>query len=142
MHRFVVTLVLLTLACGGESLNSAFGKTWVGTTTATIPGLIPFTSNSQFTVSVHGDTATATDVCPPNGGGSIDAKGSGNSASWAGSMACPPIPQTGLNCSLTLTFTAASMTLSADNKTLNASASGTVTGCNLNTTFTLVFQGT
>jgi len=144
MERTLAILLFTGLACGGSSggLNPAFAKTWVGTSTATITGLQPFTSAGQLTVAVNGDTAHVTGVCPPDGAGAIDAKGSGNSASWSGSMACPPIPQTGVNCSITPTFTAATMTLSADGHTLNASGTGTVTGCNLNTTFTLAFQGT
>src|SRR5215831_9860315 len=83
MERTLAILLFTGLACGGSSggLNPAFAKTWVGTSTATITGLQPFTSAGQLTVAVNGDTAHVTGVCPPDGAGAIDAKGSGNSAS-------------------------------------------------------------
>jgi hypothetical protein len=153
MKRSLAAVLLFTLACGGsnegskQTLNPAMGKTWTGTTTVSIVGLAtqPAPYAGQFTVAVNGNTATATDVCP-NGGGSIVATANGSNgpgaALWSGSMACPGIPQTGSNCSLVLTYTAAELILSTDFHTLNAVGSGTVTGCGMNTTFTISFTGT
>lgn len=135
---------LALCACGssnGNGLNAAFGKTWTGTTTYTISGQTPITGHGSLTITVSGNTATLTDVCP-DGTGSVSTTGSGNSASWTGTLTCPPV-QEAAGCSLTLTFTSATLSLSADGKTLNVQAAGTASGCNLNNTpVAITFVGT
>jgi len=140
--RKALTLAFLALcACGGSSnnnLSSAFGKTWTGTTTVTIPGHNPSTSSGQLTVTVSGNSATVTNICP-DGSGSVNATGSGNSATWSGTVTCTETANCG---TLALAYNSASFTLSSDNKTLTADGSGTVSGCSQSATFAVHFVGT
>jgi hypothetical protein len=135
-------IFVVLLACGGGnsgSLNTALNGTWVGPVTLTIAGQSPQAiGNGQLAVSVSGQDATVNQVCL-DGSGSFTAHGSGNSASWSGSLPCPPIPFT--NCSaVTLTLTSASATLNGS--VLTAQAAGTASGCGQNPGFTITFTGT
>jgi len=133
------TLALLALcACGSNTLNGAFAKAWLGTSTVTILGQAPVNFPSQLNITVSGDNATLTNICP-DGSGSITATGSGNSAAWSGSVNCF-VP--GNNCTLTLTYKSTALSLSSDNRTITSDASGTANGCGLSTTFTVHFVGT
>jgi hypothetical protein len=150
MNRFVIAIALLALACGGRELDPALGKAWVGMTTVIIGGGGQFSYASRMTISVNGDTAIATDICQ-GGGGNITAKESRDDprssydpdlATWTGSEACSPIPQTGSDCSLVYTFTTASLSLSRYLHTLDADFDGTVAdNCGLNTNFGAYFHG-
>jgi hypothetical protein len=137
MRRTRTLAVLVLCACGSSPLNSAFGKAWLGTSTVTIPGQAPVSFTSQLNITVSGDNATLTNLCP-DGSGSLTATGSGNSAAWSGSVSCF-IPGNG--CTLTLTYKSTALSLSSDNRTLTSDASGTASGCGLNTTFTVHFVG-
>lgn len=144
MRRVALTVMLASaVACGSGSsgLNPAFGKTWIGTSTLNVPGLGVSSYAAHLPISVSGGRATADQLCQGTSG-SITFTGSGNLASWNGSMACPPIAQPGQGCSLTFTFATGSLSLSSDLKALTAEGAGTVIGCGLNTTFTDSFQGT
>jgi hypothetical protein len=150
MNRFVLTLALLTLACGGRRLDPALAKTWVGTTTVIIGGGGQFSYASQITISVNGDAATVTEICQ-GGGGSIAAKESRDDpqssydpdfASWSGSEACPPIPQTGASCPLVYTYTTASLGMDRFQHILSANFHGTVRdSCGVVTDFSAYFRG-
>ena len=133
------TLAFLALcACGSNTLNGAFAKAWLGTSTVTILGQAPVDFPSQLNITVSGDSATLTNICP-DGSGSMTATGSGNSAAWSGSVACF-VP--GNSCTVTLTYKSTALSLSTDNRTITSDASGTADGCGLNTTFTVHFVGT
>src|SRR5262249_15368486 len=87
--------------CSGDSVNPRFAKTWTGTATVTIPGASPLSYPSQLTITVSGDSATATNICP-DGSGSVTAHGNGDTINWTGSVDCPPVA---LSCgSATLTY--------------------------------------
>ena len=146
MRNGLMLTCLALCACGSSNgssgLNAAFAKTWTGTTTTTVSGQTFTGTNGHLTITVSGNNATVNTVCP-DASGSVNATGSGNSASWSGTLACPPVQVTGCPSSLTLTYTTATLTLSSDNKTLNVQAGGTVSGCNFNNTpFTTTFAGT
>src|SRR5438128_1306077 len=82
------------LACGGSSsggsVNTAMNGTWSGPATLTISGEPSQTLSGQLQVAVSGKNATFTGVCL-DGSGSVTAHGSGNSASWSGSLVCPAV---------------------------------------------------
>lgn len=147
MRHGLMLACLALCACGGSNgnalpdLNAAFAKTWTGTSTTTAAGQTFTGTNSHLTILlVTGHIATVSTGCP-DASGSVNATGTGNSASWSGTLACPPVQVT--SCSLTLTYTTATLTLSSDNKTLNVQAGGTVSGCTFNNTpFTATFVGT
>jgi len=134
------SLLAILAACGGGTnsggLNPAFGKHWVGT--AVVSGALSLSYAAQLTITVDGDTAVVTQLCPDSSG-SITVNGSGNSAAWTGSLVCPAIPEQG--CSLNVTYTSASATLSSDGRTLTATATANVSGC-ASGSATNVFQGT
>ncbi len=140
--------VLALAACGGSdtpavSLNPAFAGTWDGTTTVTIPGAAPITYQGQLVISLSGATASVSRVCL-DGSGSLTMTGSGNAASWAGSLVCAPVAVTcsGVAGTLNITLTAAAGALSNDTTTLTAQGSGTATACGSATTITFSFVGT
>jgi len=125
--------------CSGDSVNPRFAKTWTGTATVTIPGASPLSYPSQLTITVSGDSATATNICP-DGSGSVTAHGNGDTINWTGSVDCPPVA---LSCgSATLTYKTATLTLSNDGKTLTAQGSGTASVCGVSAPITTSFVGT
>ena len=140
--------VLTLAACGGSdspaaALNPAFAGTWDGITTVTIPGAAPIAYQGQLVISLSGASAAVGRVCP-DGSGSLTMTGSGNAASWTGSLVCAPIAVTcsGSPGSLNITLTAAAGSLSGDTTTLTAQGSGTATACGSATTITFSFVGT
>jgi hypothetical protein len=136
----VAAICAFATACGGGTngggLNPAFGKHWVGT--STVSGAVSLSYAAQLTIAVDGDEATVTQICPDNSG-SLTVTGSGNSAAWTGNLVCPAIA--GQGCSLNVTYTSASATLSSDGRTLTATATANVSGC-ASGSATNVFQGT
>ncbi len=142
-------LVALSLAaCGGSDtpaagLNPAFAGTWDGITAVTIPGVTPITYQGQLAISLSGNAAGVSRVCP-DGSGSLTMTGTGNTASWTGSLVCAPIAVTcsGTPGTLNITLTSATGSLSADTTTLTAQGSGTATACGGSTTVTFSFVGT
>jgi hypothetical protein len=82
----------------------------------------------ELTVAVDGDSAQIDDFCP-DGGGTLSATGSGNSAAWQGRLACPSISVKGCS-SVVLTFNFATATLNDRTLTLVAAGSvATPAGC-------------
>jgi hypothetical protein len=137
-------LILATaLACGGggsgnQVIDPAMAGTWTGTTTLTVSGYQPQTSNGELQIAVSGQDATFTQVCP-GGTGSITGHGSGRSVSWQGSYVCPPANILGCP-TVVLTLQSASATLNGS--TLSAQGSGNGSGCGVNASYTVAFTGT
>jgi hypothetical protein len=146
MKRFcLVGALSLALACGGSdstgSLDNAFAGTWNGTTTLTLAGYAPYSYASQLSVSVNGETATASNICPAIGDGhTLTVHGTGNSASWSGSLTCNPVQFTQCS-SVVFTFHNASAVLNPSGS-LSAQGSGSATGCGITLDFTFSFTGT
>ena len=141
----VLLFSLSLAACGGSdspsaALNSAFNGSWVGTSTLTAQGYAPLTYQGQTSVAVSVSTATLSNICP-GGGSSITATGSGNTASWTGSVVCPAVNVVGFCSSVVFTATSATMSLSQDGATLTAQASGQGVGCGGTLAVTLSFVG-
>jgi hypothetical protein len=140
MNRFalVLALALLVSACGGSaSLDPAMAGTWAGTATVTMSGLNPLQYSSGLRVSVSGDTAMVSGICP-NGGGAINTVGSGSSAGWTGSYACPPIAFS--DCPA-VTFTFTSGHIDFRNGALVAQGAATGAGCGLTRAASFSFTG-
>jgi len=130
MRKVILGLVAVWLSCGSSNssqapLNAAFAGTWAGT--ITFSGTITGSANAQLIISgVNGNSMQIGPLCP-DGTGTVTATGSGNTASWSGSLACAPT--SGLsNCpSAVLTFTSLSSALSGT--TLSGTADGNLSGC-------------
>jgi hypothetical protein len=146
MRKVMLGLVAISLsACGGSSgspgqagLNTAFGGLWVGT--FTLAGAITGSATGQLAVSVSGDSMDVGFLCP-DGTGTVTASGSGNSASWSGSLVCPPTSGAS-NCPAGV-FTFSSMASTLSGTTLNVLAQSNLSGCpSGNGAFTLSFSGT
>ena len=134
-------------ACGSSSsgnpdLNPAVNGTWSGDNTITVSGYSPLTIGSEITIAASGTNFTASPVCygtlSTPSSGSITGTGSGNTASWAGTLACPSVPMLGCDA-MVITYKSVSANLSSDQTTLTIQGSGTVVGCNMNTTFSFNF---
>ncbi len=82
-------LSLGSLACGGDTVNPTFAKSWVGQGTMTFMGAGPSVYPAELTIMVSGDTATVTNICP--GAAPLPATGDGNTVKWTGSEACEPM---------------------------------------------------
>lgn len=140
----VSILALAASACGGSapapaaSLNPALAGTWSGTTRLTL-GSSTFSESSTVTVTVSGQQGTLYPVCF-DGTGTITATGSGDTASWSGTMPCPAVALGGCS-SVVLTFVSAGANYLSLNDWLGASASGSATGCGVTQAATLTFLG-
>jgi len=144
-----VVAALLLAACGGsdgggdpgpEPLNPAFGGTWSGTVVLSFQSgtFEPYPGTLAITVS--GNTATVSLVCPITAAGSLEAHGSGNSVSWDGTLVCPPLVFPTICDYVVLTYRHATATLSGG--TLTAIATGNGTGCGRTESMTVTFLGT
>lgn len=146
-NHLIIAAALALAGCGGSSstepltdLNPALSGTWNGNTLVSVPSFPTSSYPSQLVIAASGRTATITRVCP-DGTGTVVASGSGNTAAWSGSLACPPV--TVSTCTTVIpTLTSANGSLSADATTLTVQAAGTVSGCFFTSNVTLVFVGT
>jgi hypothetical protein len=145
----VVAAACLACACGsssegggggGTGLNTAFAGTWTGTTVidqafrdAINPSRetteigVPYGDPPQrMVVVVNGNSMTVADICPGGSGhwsdptGTITANGSGDSATWSGSYACPGITLVGGGCSGVFTYSNVTATLNGSHLTVIA----------------------
>jgi hypothetical protein len=157
MKRILIA-ALFAVACGGSSneggtnqqtggttqqpppsLDSNFSGTWNGTTTLTFTGNQPSAYASRVVVAVSGTSATLADVCP-DGSGTITVTGSGESASWSGTLNCPSIAFT--NCAaVAFTYHTGSMALNG-NGSLTVQGTGLAAGCGVTLNLTTTFVGT
>jgi hypothetical protein len=141
MRKILAFLMAAAAACGGSSggpLDPAMGGTWSGTATLTLQGGSPQTFPGDLTLTVSGQDATMASVCL-DGSGSVTMHGSGESASWQGSLVCPPVVFTGCSA-VTLTFQSVNVALNGS--TLTAQGAGSASGCGTTLGFTLGLTGT
>lgn len=147
--RYVLlsAVLLVAAACGGSDdggggsgpvFNSGFTKTWNGTASVTIGAGSPFSYSAYMVLAVAGNQMTVGAFCP-DGSGSVSVTGSGDTATWTGSYACPPVSMTGCGA-VTFTFTAAMVTLNSG-PSLTSQGSGTGNGCSVTNPFTMSFTG-
>ncbi len=99
---------------------TALGGIWDGV--FTFNGFVSGSYSGEIAIAVDGDSAEVGDFCP-EGGGTLSASGSGNSASWQGELRCPSIAVQGCR-SAVLTYSLVTATL--DGSTLTVAAAGTV----------------
>jgi hypothetical protein len=141
MKQFLMLLLMaVTAACGGSSnssasLDPAFSGTWLGPVVVTAPGQQPLTYTGQVVIAAAGATATVANICF-NNTGSVTIHGSGESASWNGTLTCSPFATTACSA-VTETFTSLAATL--NNGLLAGQGAATVSGCGqtYNATFTI-----
>jgi len=168
------SLPLLVAGCGSGSgaplntgLNTGFAGTWTGTTVITLDYSEPTRGppcngspcgegakvDQQIVVVVNGNSMTVPGICPGGAGhwsdptGTITANGSGDSATWSGSYACPAVTFYVGGCSsgvitysnLTATLNGAHLTVIA---TGNVAVGGTADGeqCSASGTATVTFS--
>ena len=144
MRRILWVVVTVALAgCGSDKLNTAFAGIWTGPATLTMGatmGAYTATENVQLTATLPSETTlTISPVCPGNTG-SLTATGSGDSASWTGTVTCPPFA-VGPCASVTVTLNNGTGSLSSDGKTLTLRATGTASGCSTTASFSWDFSG-
>lgn len=140
--RWILIAVAIS-GCGGGSssgpadLDAAFTGTWTGPATLTLAGETPQSYTARIVVAVSGQSLAAANVCL-DGSGSIAASGSGRSASWTGSLSCPPVSFS--NCtSVTETFQSATIFL--EGNALFAQGGGTMAGCGVSKAFFISMTG-
>ncbi len=90
-----------------ERRPTALAGIWDGT--FTFKGSITGSFSGEVTIAVDGDSVDVDDFCPESGG-TLNARGSSNSAAWQGKLACPAIPVKGCS-SATFTYNFANATL-------------------------------
>ncbi len=141
------TLAVLC-ACGGAAspdggtaneLAAGFAGTWGGpmVTRFAIGGELNLASVVYVTVS--GGSASLSGVCP-DGSGPMAVSGSGTSASFSGSLACPNVAISGCD-DLNITYSQALLSLvSATN--LELTVTGVANGCGLTSEAVSTFSGT
>lgn len=138
--RWLLTL-LLCVACGGSSgggptptplppLDMNFTGTWTGPLTVAIESNPTNTLTGRIVISVNGQRAQVSSVCP-DGSGLVIAAGTGIHAQWGGTgsdaIICPSVRFT--NCSaVTFTYFSAILDLTGPNS-LTAVGLGSASGC-------------
>jgi hypothetical protein len=99
---------------------------WEGT--FNFRGNVTGSFTGEISVSVEDGVVEVADFCPERGG-TLTAEGSGESASWQGELACPPIPVKGCTSSV-IRYNSASATLQGDTLVLVAAGNvETPAGC-------------
>ena len=80
----------------------------------------------ELVITTSGSTADVANICPDYSAG-VRAIGSGDSAAWSGTLACPATPIRYLPNSFSMSYTSATVRLL--DSVLNVVATGTGTGC-------------
>jgi len=137
MTRVLGALLLLVTSCGG--LAPEFTKEWNGFATVAPSLGEPFSYPAQLKLTVTGNEATLDQVCPA-GGASLTATGTGDNASWSGSLVCDGFIASGCT-SVVLTYASVRAFLSPDRSTLTVDGTGTMDLCGLTMSFTDSFVG-
>ncbi len=97
-----VTAAALLCACSPSNgldyaspLDAALARTWSVVSFVSIvegnEGNMVAYGQGQLVIAVSGHTAEITNVCPDYSG-AVSATGSGDSATWSGTLACPAMP--------------------------------------------------
>ncbi len=103
-----------------EGRPSALAGIWKGT--FTFRGTVTGSFSGEVTVAVEGESVEVDDFCPDNGG-TLNMRGSSNSAVWQGKFACPPIKMRACpSATVTYDFVRAAL----NHGTLTVAANGTV----------------
>jgi hypothetical protein len=135
---WIVPVCLVLVACG-DSLTEDMAGRFVGPVQVSAPGAAPIVYTGELVVSVDGNTATVSRICPGGGGPVLEMTGDGTHAEWSGTAQCPPFPTA--DCSaVTVSYATAMMDLTGDN-TLSVSATGRVSGCGLSAATSTAFTG-
>lgn len=161
--KAVVLAVLMLSACttvgvSSRALEAEMAGTWTGTATLALAGKDPIPYSVSFVVAASESTATIRNPCPgtvqrdsirqqgmrlPTEGArpaaSIEAKGSGASASWSGTLDCPRVELSGC-AEIAPTYTGATMTLTGTNQ-LTVVVTGRAEGCGIGYPLLLTFVG-
>ena len=153
-----LTLVACTTTPGGLSataLETEMAGGWNGTATLALTGRAPIPYSTAIIITVVGATANVTKLCPGSvrqrqdmvrargavgsQGSSVDATGSGASASWSGTLTCPLVELSGCNL-VAITYTNATVTLTGTNQVTIVGA-GNAEACGTNYPVFLTFVG-
>jgi hypothetical protein len=134
MSKLLGALLAAATAIGCEgvpTLNAALAGTHNAGLYVNYQGLQEYYPIT-LAIEVNGSSAQISQVCPDNTG-SLTATGSGDSASWSGTLVCPPV-LFGSCSSVAMTYMSASVELNlpsdpGDVLTLGFSAGGTAAGC-------------
>jgi len=142
LARGLAAAGLLLAGCGVGApggLDPDFVGTWVGGTSVSA-GNFRLGYPTSISVSVDGTSLSVGGICP-DGSGTVSARGSGRSASWDGSLTCPLFVDFSDGCTLQVTFTSLSLTLSADGERLDGAGGGTLLGCSAPGPMSAVLSG-
>jgi hypothetical protein len=140
MRRILLVVAALGLAsCGSDKLNPAFAGNWIGAVTLTMGG-DSFTVTAVLTLSLPSENTLTIDPVCLGSTGILTASGDGDTASWSGTFACPPVAFPSCDA-VTVTLNSGTGTLSSDGKTLTVQASGTASGCSTASPFSERFVG-
>jgi hypothetical protein len=143
----VLLVALMMASCGGSSettsggpLDPGFAKTWGGSMTMACAGMDPMVSTGSMPITVSGSSLMVGVACLDLSVINLAYVGSGTTASWVGSAACPPTAY-GTCSTWVYTRSSGTVTLNA-NGTLTASGVGTLVGCGTSVGCTTTFNGT
>jgi hypothetical protein len=125
-------------ADAGPPLSNGFAGTWGGTLQTTFGAGGGIDATTAMFVTVSGNTASVSGVCP-DGSGSQSFVGSGATASSPGAVTCPAIP-VGDCQSVTFAFGDSDLAL-LDATHLELTVSGRATGCSVTNSFITKFEG-
>ena len=124
--RASVVAVVLCSACSQSSLDAALAGKWsVVSFIAIVGGNMVANGQGELVITTSGSTADVANICPDYSGG-VRAIGSGDSAAWSGTLACPATPIDTCN-SFSMSYTRTTVRLL--DSVLNVVAMGTGTGC-------------
>ena len=143
--KLALAVVLASAAACGPSLNPALGGGYYGEWTQTLGESPSQSHEGPLTLAVSGQTLTVSGICP-DGSTSIKAIGSGESASWMGTLACPATT-VGSCAAAVVTFTSVKVYVEVDDMNdgdlnqLSLEGAGNYSGCGTSASFTYSFDG-
>jgi hypothetical protein len=141
MNRTTLALSLMLLgACGGGAppLEAAFvGNWWFGTATFDIANYWGPLGALGTGVVVKGEHTVDIEGICPDGSGAVDAKGSGDSATWSGTFSCTAV-QSADCASYVVSYTTATASLNGPNQ-LTIVATGSTLACGVTGSATMTY---
>lgn len=133
----MAALMLALVGCGTGAVDEEFAGTWQGPVVVTFANGNTHAYTGTVRASVHDDVLEMWQLCY-DGGGRMQAEGSGREVSWAGVLVCP-VPSA--SCpSAQLTYERATAWL-GDSGGLEMVARGEFVGCGIISAITTTFQG-